>query len=189
MNVREGDARRLRTLIARLDRDWEIIEAVDQRVQEALERVRREGSDTVTVGAVALYLSNLYTAIEDLLSRIASELDGWRPTGENWHRELIEGMRVEVEGVRPRIVEDALGFDLDRLRRFRDRVRHAYAEEYDWDEMQGVLVARDRCLERFPEALASLRSFSKRRSASWKVEPDTDRAVRWRERRRDPYTR
>lgn len=99
MSVRDREARRLRTLAARLDQDWRIVEAVHARVQEAVAyHLDRSSSDTVSIGAVALYLQNFYTAVEDLLKRIATELNGWAAGGEDWHRELLEQMSLEVEG-------------------------------------------------------------------------------------------
>ena len=156
MTEREREARRLRLLLARIRRDRERVQVVYDRVGLAADRVRDSGIDPVTVGAVALYLQNLYTALEELLRRVAAELDGWVPAGEDWHRELLGQMTLMVEGVRPRLLDDTLHDDLDLLRRFRHVVRHAYAADYDWDEMQEVLAAARRILESLPDTIDRL---------------------------------
>jgi hypothetical protein len=83
----------------------------------AAERVADHGEDVVTVGAAALYLQNLYTAIEESLKRIAFELDGSVPSGQEWRRELLRQLRLELPGTRPALIDDQLFADLDLLRR------------------------------------------------------------------------
>lgn len=156
MTEREREARRLRLLLARLRRDRETVQVVYDRVRLAADRVRESSADPVTVAAVALYLQNLYSALEELLRRIAAELDGWVPAGEDWHRELLGQMTLEIEAVRPRLLDDALHEDFDLLRRFRHVVRHAYAADYDWGEMQEVLNAAERVVECLPDAIGPL---------------------------------
>lgn len=156
MTEREREARRLRLFLARLECERETAEQVYGRVREAAGRVQGPAPDPVSVAAVALYLQNLYTALESLLQRIAAELDGAVPTGEGWHRELLGQMALEIADVRPRVVDAGLRSDLDLLRRFRHIVRYAYALEYDWDEMQSALAAADRAMEALPNALSQL---------------------------------
>lgn len=156
MTEREREARRLRLFLARLERDRKSVAEVHERLRRAEERARTSGPDLVSVAGVALYLQNLYTALEELLRRVAVELDGSAPVGDDWHRELLEQMTLEVDEVRPRLLDDRLRADLDLLRRFRHLVRHAYAAEYDWDEMQSPLATAHRVVKALPEAIAEL---------------------------------
>ena len=59
MTEREREARRLRLLLARLERDRESAFAVYERVGLAAGRARGSGPDPVATAAVALYLQNL----------------------------------------------------------------------------------------------------------------------------------
>lgn len=156
MTEREREARRLRLLLARIQRDRKTAYVVYDRVRLASDRVRETVVDAVTVGAMALYLQNLYTTLEELLRRVAAELDGWIPGGDDWHRELLGQMTLEIEGVRAGLLDDPLHRDLDLLRRFRHVVRHAYAADYDWEEMQEALAAADRVMASLPDALEGL---------------------------------
>lgn len=156
MTERQREARRLRLFLARLERDRETAAAVHARLHVAAERAQGSSPDPVAVAAVALHLQNLYTALEALLRRVAAELDGTVPAGDDWHRELLGQMTLDITDVRPRLLDSRLHADLDLLRRFRHVVRHAYAEEYDWNEMQPVLVAAERCMELFPAAINRL---------------------------------
>lgn len=156
MTERQREARRLRLFLARLERDRETAASVQARLDFAAERAQSSSPDPVAVAAVALHLQNLYTALEALLRRVAAELDGTVPAGDDWHRELLGQMTLDIADVRPRLLDSKLHADLDLLRRFRHVVRHAYAEEYDWNEMQPVLVAAKRCMESFPAAISRL---------------------------------
>ena len=156
MTEREREARRLRLFLARIRQEREAVESVYQRLTTAVERVHSSGPDVVNVAAAALYLQNLYTALEGLLRRVAVDLDGSVPGGEDWHRELLGQMALELADVRPRLIDESLHQDLDQLRRFRHLVRHAYATEYDWDEMHGVIEAADRVIRALPAALVPL---------------------------------
>jgi hypothetical protein len=150
---REREARRLRLFLARLAQDQAGAAAVLDRLRMAVERVRASVADPVTVGAAALYLQNFYTAVEESLKRVALELDGGIPASDDWHRELLGQMALAIEAVRPRVIDDALHADLDLLRRFRHLVRHAYAADFDWDEMQPALAAAERVMRDLPAAL------------------------------------
>jgi hypothetical protein len=156
VTAREREARRLRLFLARLQRDQGTATAVHARLRVAVERVRSTGDDPVAVAAVALYLQNLYTALEALLLRIAADLDGSVPAGDEWHRELLGQMTLEISGVRPLLLDSRLHADLDLMRRFRHVVRHAYAADYDWREMQPVLDAAERSMQALPDAVAQL---------------------------------
>lgn len=154
MTEREREARSLRLFLARLQRDRKAAASVHARLRAAADRIEASGPDPITVAAAALYLQNLYTALEAVLGRIGTELDGSVPAGDDWHRELLGQMTLEISDIRPKVLDPQLHADLDLLRRFRHVVRHAYADDYDWNEMKPVLTAADRSMQAFPNAIA-----------------------------------
>lgn len=80
---------------------------------------------------VAMNLHGYYTALETLLERIARLLDENVPAGPTWHIDLLGQMQVEIPGLRPRVIEPELAFDLQELRKFRHFFRNAYVLEFD----------------------------------------------------------
>lgn len=80
---------------------------------------------------LAVNLHAFYTALETLLERIAVLLDEEVPKGSAWHLELLDQMTVEVPGLRPAPVPDAIVADLQELRRFRHFFRNAYVLDLD----------------------------------------------------------
>jgi hypothetical protein len=154
MTEPERRAAELRTLLARLRHQRALIDRVGVRLDAAAERA--DGSDSDAVAATALYLQHYYTAIEDALVALAQELDGSVPGDAEWHRRLLEQMSLDIPGIRPAILDTELLRQLDVLRRFWHRVRHAYDEEYVWDRMSEPLEARTRVAALLPAALGTV---------------------------------
>jgi hypothetical protein len=137
----ERRAAELRTLLARLAHQQEVLERIRARLERAESRAAPD-EDEAAIAAVALFLQHYYTAVEDSLLRIVEELDGTVPTSDDWHRLLLEQLALDIPEVRPALLGPELGRHLDVLRRFRHRVRHAYDEDYEWRRMAEPLQAR-----------------------------------------------
>ncbi|MDR9403454.1 MAG: hypothetical protein RI580_08440 [Halothece sp. Uz-M2-17] len=69
---------------------------------------------------------------------IARQIDYSEPSGENWHRQLLEQMSVEVPDVRPALISSFVRVELDELRRFRHVVRSIYAYKLDTKPVLGL---------------------------------------------------
>ena len=145
----------------RLHRDR--LEAVHEALESALgNEIQRLGRTSVSALVVAGLLDNYYTCTETVLLRISQHFEN-RLSADRWHRDLLERMNLEIEGVRAAVVSDAALAPLLELLRFRHFKRYYFEMEYDWDRMDFLitklrqahpLVQRD--LERFEEFLRAL---------------------------------
>jgi hypothetical protein len=77
-------------------------------------------------------LHNLYCALEDLWQEVARTFENRLEDPARYHRELLQRMRLEIPGIRPRILTTASYQLLNELRGFRHVFRHAY--DYELDE-------------------------------------------------------
>ncbi|TVQ41956.1 MAG: hypothetical protein EA365_16335 [Gloeocapsa sp. DLM2.Bin57] len=77
--------------------------------------------------AISLNLHSFYTGVERILELIARKIDHWKPTGEQWHRQLLEQMSIDLLLIRPAIISESTRSRLDEFRRFRHVVRSIYA--------------------------------------------------------------
>lgn len=84
----------------------------------------------------ASLLHDFYTGIERVFSRIAQELNGGLPNTEQWHRDLLQEMTLELENIRPPVISEGLFDDLVPYLRFRHLFRNLYGFELDWDKMK-----------------------------------------------------
>ena len=93
----------------------------------------------IELSALAAMLHAFYNGIENLLKRIAAEVDGRVPGGEFWHRELLEEM-TKPNGARPAAISEALSKRLREYLEFRHVFRQAYAFQLRWEKMSHLVL-------------------------------------------------
>jgi len=125
----------MRHLAARIRTELPGIENALNRAREGMKRGRRTGDDYYLDG-VALNLHGFYSGIERVLEVIAANVDDQLPQGENWHQQLLEQMVDEIPGIRPGVLSDAVGSELDEYRGFRHVVRSVYAYQLDAERLE-----------------------------------------------------
>jgi hypothetical protein len=81
--------------------------------------------------AAALALERAYTALESILERATRALEGWAPSGSDWHRQLLDGAAIAIHKVRPALMSRGSYEVANRLMRFRHFLRHAYGADLD----------------------------------------------------------
>ncbi|MXY23007.1 MAG: hypothetical protein F4Y45_00575 [Acidobacteria bacterium] len=132
-----------------------------QRIGDRIEERRGSFvSGAEAVDSLGYQLHNLYGAVEQLFEEVARSFEN-RIEAAGYHVNLIRRMQLDIPGIRPALLSERTASDLDELRRFRHRFRHAYAAELDSEKIAALAgktrqiredFARD--LERF---LARLR--------------------------------
>ncbi|MFU8770992.1 MAG: hypothetical protein ACNA8H_01090 [Anaerolineales bacterium] len=97
-------------------------------------------SDDYYVDAAALNLQAFYTGLERLFEVIADGIDKVKPSGQNWHQELLRQMASEIPGVRPEVISSNLRNQLDRYRGFRHVVRNVYSYNLDVEQVETLVM-------------------------------------------------
>ena len=69
---------------------------------------------------------DLYTGAERIFVRLAEELNGGVPLGEQWHRQLLQDMARDLPDVRPHVIAPELASELGEFLRF----RHVFCNVY-----------------------------------------------------------
>jgi hypothetical protein len=95
------------------------------RIEEGWKRAQRT-EDDYYLDAVALNLNGFYGGLERIFERIASVVDGDKPSGEHWHQALLQQMVDERPGVRPAVISEAHHVVLGLYRGFRHVARNVY---------------------------------------------------------------
>ena len=75
----------------------------------------------------------------DQFRKIATVFENRVENPASWHRELLERMQIEVEGVRPRVLGRPAFRLLNELRGFRHVFRSSYSFELDEERVRLVL--------------------------------------------------
>ena len=153
----------IRELRALVDLQRRRLEAVHATLERALtDEITRLGKTPVSALIIAGLLENYYTCLETIFVRISQHFEN-RLGSDRWHRDLLEKMTLEIEGVRVAAVSEAAFPPLLQLLQFR-HFKHYYFElEYDWDRLDFLvgklrqaqpLVTRD--LQRFGRFMSAL---------------------------------
>lgn len=96
-------------------------------------------TDEASLRIIGSILHDYYTAIEKILRIIARDIDCSVPTGEQWHKELLDQMTLEIPGVRPALLSGATVRELDELRAFRHVFRNIYGFSLAPDKIRALL--------------------------------------------------
>lgn len=83
-------------------------------------------------------LSNYYTCLETVFLRISRFFENSLPP-ERWHRELLERMTIQIDGVRLAVIDDETKSALMELLKFRHFSRYYFELDYDWDKLDFLL--------------------------------------------------
>lgn len=123
-------------LSARIRQELEAIEQVVARAERALTLALKNSSEQdLYLDAVALNLHDFYSGLERLFTMIGAEMDGVKPEGPGWHRDLLTQMALELKNIRPAVLSPQVAKALDEYLRFRHVVRNIYTFELDPDRV------------------------------------------------------
>lgn len=89
--------------------------------------------------AAASMLHDYYTGLEKIFRLIALELDGNLPSGEDWHKRLLDRMAVDIDDLRPPVIDQDVKEHLGEYLRFRHLFRHMYGFELKWDRCKPLI--------------------------------------------------
>lgn len=115
------------------------LEAVS-RIEGALKELAPDAGFGECAG-VAYALHNLYSALENSFDQISRSFENHVVDREQWHRELMLKMFLEIPGVRPAVLPEELRPLLNDLRSFRHVFRHSYDFRLDPLKLNALVVA------------------------------------------------
>lgn len=110
----------------RLDKAKQELAQIDAAEQLLATLPATETTCWVRRTSLAAGIESVYSEIENVLKAIAVEIDGYMPTGEDWHAKLLEILALPIADIRPAVLSPATRDTLDQLRRFRHVVRNRY---------------------------------------------------------------
>ena len=142
MRLDEAFARRL---AAEISNELENLSLLEEQSASA-----PQGEDTFSLRARGSILHDFYSGIERVFVRIAEELNGGVPQGEQWHRQLVQDMCLEIPRVRPAVIDDEMARSLGDFLRFRHVFRNVYGFALEEQRMRPLE-------ERLPVVLAAFR--------------------------------
>ncbi len=115
--------------------------------------VRLLGSkNSIELAALAAMLHAFYNGAENILKRLAQDVDGSLPTSEFWHRDLLDAM-ARPTASRRSVISSETHRTLKGYLQFRHMFRHAYTFDLRWERMKPLLLGCADTLRRFEAEL------------------------------------
>jgi len=106
----------------------------------------------IEIPALAAMLHSFYSGVENIFKRIALEFDGDLPSGEFWHRALLDLMTRPGPG-RSAVISLSLAARLKQYLQFRHVFRSAYGFLLSWQRMAPLVMECEATLRLFDKEL------------------------------------
>lgn len=140
----------------------EELEKLEKLFQKILADRKQYGEIEIYVDAAAMNLQSYYSGIERMLRAITVKIDGDTPSGERWHKDLLDQSAVEVPNLRPAVISKGLRDQLGIYLSFRHVVRNIYPYDLDAEQVEKLLNQLDAVHENFTNALHLFLEFVER---------------------------
>lgn len=147
-------------LASRIDQELAALEQTMSRAERALRAANQQRDDAdLYIDAVALNLHDLYTGLERIFRGIVTIVDKSMPSGEGWHRDLLQQMCLDLPAIRPRVLTEETCRALEDFLRFRHVVRNIYAFQFDAERVNQLTQEARVLLNRITEELEHFKVF------------------------------
>ncbi len=140
-------------LVAALNADLKMLEELQKKNLRAWNRVRQGSDEELDWASLGYTIHNIYNLLENYFIRISKDFENSLDP-LSWHKDLVEHMTLEIEGVRPALLTRTLARKIDELRAFRHVFRNVYQSELDPKRVEIVQQDLGETLELFRKAHA-----------------------------------
>lgn len=114
------------------------ISEIDKIILRVEDRTKGDFVDEKVLESASYQLHNLYCAFEDLFKIVAKFFENCIEDPSRYHIELLKRMTLDIDGIRPPLINEKLAEALEELRAFRHFFRHAYS--YVIDSKKLILI-------------------------------------------------
>lgn len=145
-----------RIIASKLENELASLDKIHSSFTSFRESVGDEPANELELRLFGSFLHDFYTCIERVFREIAVGVDGEEPTGQSWHKRLLDQMLLNIPGVRPSIISASLVPRLNDYLRFRHVFRNVYGFDLQWDKLSSLVKDHD---EIYSDITSSIRSF------------------------------
>jgi hypothetical protein len=143
-------------LAAVIEKQIRLAQSIRSAIAQAMEHdvplLGRTGNAAILVAGL---IENYYTCLETAWQKISQRFENHLESGR-WHAELLDKMRIRIDGLRIPAVSEENYPALLELLKFRHFRRYYFELEYDWDRIDFLLKKLGQAHDL---AIADLRSF------------------------------
>jgi uncharacterized protein YutE (UPF0331/DUF86 family) len=101
------------------------VEVIEKRLRALKSKTDTEDFSAYTE-SLAINIHGFYEGIETIFEKVTDFTGEEKPSGPEWHMELLERMTLPIKRLRPDVISVETAKRLDTYRAFRHKVRHIY---------------------------------------------------------------
>lgn len=124
------------------------IQKVIYEIDSLYSKIKDATPSLVELSAMATFLHNFYSGVENIMKRIASALDNDIPRGTSWHADLLARMSIEIARIRKNVFSQDTINELAEYLSFRHMFIHSYGFELKWSKMHLLVESISRVFEK-----------------------------------------
>lgn len=142
----------------------EIISLVEKELHNITELIQelkkyKDKNSKLYRRAKGSVLHDFYNCCERIFKIISKEINGNLSTAIKWHKELLNKMRIEIPGLRPKLISEKLAAELDQYLSFRHLFRNIYGFELASEKLDFLVNKFEKVAKQF---IREVRKFLKK---------------------------
>ncbi len=114
------------------------------------------GKTTISAMVLSQVFVDFYTCIETFFFRVSQEFEN-RLRKDQWHKELLEKMALQIPDIRPNLISGDTYNHLSEILLFRHFRRYYFDYSYDWDKLE---LIESRYQKVFPLLINDIKAFT-----------------------------
>lgn len=137
-------------IIEKIKNEIESIEKIVSRVEKGFKCAKENIKDAdFYLDSVAFNLHGFYSGIEEIFEIIANGIDNELPSGNRWHKDLLDQVSIEITGIRPIIISGNTKKQLIEFLAFRHLIRDIYTFEIKPEKLGKLVEMLSQTFENF----------------------------------------
>ncbi len=130
-----NDDSKRKELMSTVRKNSATLDSLFDQLTRALEsEIQQLGRTSTSALIPAGLLENYYTCLETIMLRVSQYFEN-SLAAPRWHADLLDKMRIGIEGIRIELFDDQTYSQLVELLKFRHFRRYYFELEYDWDRI------------------------------------------------------
>lgn len=127
-----------------------VVAKIEQGYQIAL---KKEEERDFYIDSIAFNLHGFYSGIERIFELIAEGVDGELPSGNRWHKDLLDQMTINLPQVRCPVISEETRQEMLEFLAFRHLVRNIYTFELKPAKLENLVMMVPKTFDRFLEEI------------------------------------
>ena len=149
----------IRRLKAEIDNELSFLDEIQHEMAKVAPKLARNTPSILDLRAAGSILHDFYNGVENMFRRIAQEVNGGLPTGDDWHKQLLRDMSLEIDGLRPAIISKSLVGELQRYLGFRHVFRNIYGFSLEAKRIKELVCDFPNVLSRFKREIGKFQHY------------------------------